>query len=277
MFQPLDSLFGIYCRTENAAGIVINVKVQPSMQRFTAAHELGHHVFDHEPRLDEEGVIRRYAGLDEKELEAQYFAAEFLMPVAAVNKLASGLNIDSDSISPLDVYQMSLRLGTSYSATVTRLQTLGWIAPNRADEFLQARPQDIKQTIADGVLEDRRSDIWLVSQAGTQVRAQVGDYLQLMLPEIPSTGYRWQLDASPAFQISNDVFTSASGQMVIGGSGTRLIGITAIDSFEGHIRCVLKRAWLPGEHKDEFELPVEFRHRATPGVYPKQLPALAVA
>ena len=273
----MDKLFGMYCRTENAAGIVVNVKVQPSMQRFTAAHELGHHVFGHEPSLDEESVIRRYTDLDERELEAQYFAAEFLMPIAAINKIAAGLNVHSNSISPIDTYQMSLQLGTSYSATVTRLQTLGWITPNRITEFRQARPQDIKQDIAQEVLDDRRSDVWLVNRRATQVCAQVGDYLQLMLPEVPSSGYRWHLEAGSSLRIRADDFTPARNQSVIGGRGMRIFGITAADSFNGHIKCVLERAWLSGEHKDEFKLPVEFRQRATAGIYAKQLQALAVA
>ena len=247
------------------------------MQRFTAAHELGHHAFGHEPSLDLEREIRHFANLAKKELEAQFFAAEFLMPVAAVNKIAAELKVDQTSITPLDVYQIALHLGTSYAATVTRLQTLDWITANRANEFRDTRPQDIKHSIAQGVLEDNRSDIWLIDRQATRVSAQVGDYLQLMLPEVPSSGYRWKLGAHNAFQINKDDFVHVGNRSIIGGRGSRIFGITAQESFDGQIKCVLERAWLPGNAHDEFELPVEFRHRETPGVYAKQIPALAAS
>ena len=90
VFKPLDGLLGIYIRGASP-GALISTKRQPSVQRFTAAHELGHAVLLHEPSLDTPDVLRRAAtGLASpqrpgfaswiQEVEADAFAGEFLMP-----------------------------------------------------------------------------------------------------------------------------------------------------------------------------------------------------
>ena len=277
MFQPMDKLFGIYCRVKGAAGIVVNVKVQPSMQRFTAAHELGHHVFGHEPNVDHEMEIQRFANQGTQELEAQFFAAEFLMPIAAVSKVVAEMGVDRTSLTPQDAYQISLRLGTSYLAMVNRLQTLEWISLGRANDFRDARPQDIKRSIGDEVLVASRSDVWLITRQSSNICAQVGDYVRLVLPETPSSGYRWKFNAPTSLELQSDKFCLTDNRAAIGGRGLRVFGITAQDSQRGHIKCVLERLWVPGSSIDEFELPVEFRFGTATGIYDRQSASLSAA
>lgn len=64
--------------------IYIDDQAEPERQRFTAAHELGHIVLGH---FDEKGMSVAFRDLtssprlaDEKELAANFFAAELLMP-----------------------------------------------------------------------------------------------------------------------------------------------------------------------------------------------------
>jgi Zn-dependent peptidase ImmA (M78 family) len=64
--------------------IRVNASHLPSRRRFTVAHELGHY-YHHKDFLDKESQIlerNNYSGLgfDEKEIEANAFAAELLMP-----------------------------------------------------------------------------------------------------------------------------------------------------------------------------------------------------
>lgn len=84
LLRPLNGLLGAYLR-EPTPGILITTQRPLSIQRFTAAHELGHFYLDHKPSLDDENVLRRSpfqnGGLpDLQELEANTFAAAFLMP-----------------------------------------------------------------------------------------------------------------------------------------------------------------------------------------------------
>ncbi|MEQ8438044.1 MAG: ImmA/IrrE family metallo-endopeptidase [Ilumatobacter fluminis] len=68
-FQPLDRLLGVYQRIGNVAGVAINVARPLAMQRFTAAHELGHHELGHESHVDDDSTIEG-RNSDPKELQA---------------------------------------------------------------------------------------------------------------------------------------------------------------------------------------------------------------
>ena len=276
MFQPLDGLFGLYQRTPSAAGVVINVKVHPALQRFTAAHELGHHVLGHDGSLDPEAHIQRFTNLAQQELEAQFFATEFLMPIAAVNSIASELGVQQTTVTAEDMYQISLHLRTSYQATVNRLQTLEWFGGARARELRKVTPRDIKRNMLRNPLPDPRSDVWRVSHATSHIPAQVGDGLRMTLNEVPSSGYRWQLRAGEALQIDHDEFVPASSgdALVVGGEGSRVFDISAPRAEQAVLRCVLARQWEQGEPADEFEVVVDATPQPEPGLYAEQLSEL---
>ncbi len=59
MFQPLEPLLGAFIREDGAAGIILSTRRPLGMQRFTAAHELGHLFLGHDPHADDEGILRR--------------------------------------------------------------------------------------------------------------------------------------------------------------------------------------------------------------------------
>ena len=58
-FEPLKNLLGVYQRVDVAAGIAIHVGHPLPLQRFTAAHELGHHLLGHESSFDDRDAIER--------------------------------------------------------------------------------------------------------------------------------------------------------------------------------------------------------------------------
>ena len=272
MFQPLEGLYGIYQQAGDAAGVVINVKVHPALQRFTAAHELGHHLLGHENSLDPEDHIRRFSHLEAQELEAQFFAAEFLMPIAAVNSIASEFDIDKASVAADDVYQMSLRLRTSYVATVNRLQTLDWYGSARARELRKVTPKSIKRNMLRSPLSDARSDVWQVTRATSHVAAQVGDGLRVSLSETPSSGYRWQLRVDESVQVDYDEFVPAerSGAPFVGDEGLRNFYLSANEPEQSVVQCALARQWEQDNVADEFEIVVDAKNRPALGLYDEQ-------
>lgn len=76
MFQPLDRLYGAYDRRSEAAGIVVHALHPVRTQRFTAAHELGHHLLGHDVSIDSREFVEwTTADLPAQEVEAQAFAA----------------------------------------------------------------------------------------------------------------------------------------------------------------------------------------------------------
>ena len=83
-FTKLDGLLGAYYR-EPAPGVLVTTQRPLNQQRFTAAHELGHHYLGHMPSLDDESILRRApfqarTGDELQEVEAEAFAAAFLLP-----------------------------------------------------------------------------------------------------------------------------------------------------------------------------------------------------
>ena len=272
MFQPLDGLFGTYQQSEGAAGVVINVKVHPALQRFTAAHELGHHVLGHSDSMDPENHIGGFTNLESQELDAQFFAAEFLMPIAAVNSIASELDISKNSIDAIGVYQMSLRLRTSYQATVTRLQTLQWYGKARANKLRRVTPATIKRGMLRNPLPDARSDVWQVTRDTSHVAAQVGDRLRISLSEAPSSGHRWHLRVGKSLQIDYDEFVpdAAPDAGTIGGEGSRHFYISANKPDQSVVHGALLRPWERDNVADEFEVVVNPTMRPERGLYGQQ-------
>ena len=72
--------------------IYINKYSHPNNQKFTLAHELGHHVLDHRDknmqfRIDfESDIYPKDSKARQQELEANYFAGALLMPAKAIRK-----------------------------------------------------------------------------------------------------------------------------------------------------------------------------------------------
>lgn len=87
MLRPLKSLLGAYV-VDPIPGVMVTTERPLSIQRFTAAHELGHYQLRHMPSLDDEGMLRRmaivpsqrYSSPEYQEAEADAFAVGFLMP-----------------------------------------------------------------------------------------------------------------------------------------------------------------------------------------------------
>jgi len=90
-----DSLSGMAFTKGGRPAIIVNASHHPNRQRFTIAHELGHHLM-HQDFLAEgvhvdKGILKRgalsTAGVDFKEIEANAFAAELLMPREMIKNL----------------------------------------------------------------------------------------------------------------------------------------------------------------------------------------------
>ena len=79
----LDRLLGVYQRIGTVAGIAVNAARPISLQRFTAAHELGHHELGHSSRVDDEATIQKRS-TDFNEIQAQTFAASLMMSELSV-------------------------------------------------------------------------------------------------------------------------------------------------------------------------------------------------
>jgi Zn-dependent peptidase ImmA (M78 family) len=130
---------GALLRSGAVAGIAVNANQSPTRKRFTIAHELAHFLLDHRPDEDhldwEFTVLRRddrsSEGTDTREIEANAFAANLLMPKELLRKdLTKYLNRNGTlDLDGADRMELARRYNVSDIAMTYRLVNLGFIAP----------------------------------------------------------------------------------------------------------------------------------------------------
>jgi Zn-dependent peptidase ImmA (M78 family) len=207
MFQDLDGLLGVYF-ADPTPGIMLTKKRPAAVQRFTCAHELGHFYLQHEESLDSEmdigfALSGGHSG-NERERQADAFAFSFLMPkwllIQNLKHLASSgfrLNAPTSIDQAQVVYQLSLRVGCSYSATITTLQHYRVLPDATADALRRIEPKKIKEHLLSEVMvPDWHRDVWLVTEAdnGGEIDASPEDLFVVRVHEPSTAGYRTKLN-----------------------------------------------------------------------------------
>lgn len=91
---------------------------------------------------------------------------------------------------------------------------------------------------------------------GSTVQVHEGDMLVLELPEIPTTGYRWNLAShDEILRLSGDRFRPSASQAA-GGGGTRTLHFTIGHSGDTDLRLALLRPWQPNSPRETFGIHV---------------------
>lgn len=200
--QPLDKAFGFYLREERAAGVVINSQHPETLQRFTCAHEIGHHILGHESHTDDAATLQRMSNLALQEHQAQVFAAALLMPAPLVNRTLRRLG-NAGRLQPTDIYAASRDMVVSYTAALWGLAGLRKLDWDRAALLAKKGPRSAKDALRGGPsLTDARADVWVLDDTanGVTVRCRIGDEIHIRLTEDLSTGHVWMINdcQSPA-------------------------------------------------------------------------------
>jgi Zn-dependent peptidase ImmA (M78 family) len=129
---------GALIRSTEVAGIAVNAKQHPNRKRFTIAHELAHYLFAHsnEDHIDWQfAILRRDEkssdASDEREIEANAFAANLLMPT---NFLKADLKRYTNFRGELELDEaarqaLARKYKVSEMAMTYRLVNLGLIEP----------------------------------------------------------------------------------------------------------------------------------------------------
>ena len=277
-FLPLANLSGAYLRateeTGGLAGIVVNSKHPRSRQRFSAGHELGHHLRDGNQEVlivDRQTEFHtRTAGLmkNQREATAEAFAAWFLMPRRLVEHLAGELHI-ADQPTAEDVYTLSLGLGTSYLATAGHLRALKVVTKDAYDRLAKVPPKWIKAQMAAHGPGDSWGDVWLIRQGdhdSARVTPRPGDEIVVELFEIPTSGYVWRLHGEPRHvrlvESDYEEASRAGAEDTYGANGRRRIVLQADHPGEETVQLEMARPWeasKPPQRVFTLEIAVETR------------------
>jgi predicted secreted protein len=249
LFQPLGRLYGFFERVGSAAGIVVHSRHPLSLQRFTAAHEFGHYVLGHQLSVDSEEKLHGTSN-DPHEVAAQAFAADFLMPMALVNRALDrlGLRPSVAELTAEGAYQLALELGSSYAATVTQLVALKIITKGSGQRLKAVRPLDVKISIAGSRPGSTRVDLWTVTKGQHRdLVLGIADQLHIEVPEIPTSGYRWAImHTPPGLDLAgDDSRPPGEAGEAIGASTVRHFVLTATHPVNSFVDLQLRREWEP--------------------------------
>src|SRR5450432_762539 len=144
-FMPMDGLLGAFV-PEGIGGVLITDQRPITVQRYTAAHELGHWRLEHGHglALDSDEHVFGATPLERERL-AQVFAASLLMPPPLILSLLARIGIDDRGhVGAKEAYFVAREAGVSYEASVRQLSNLQVITPAESTALLQVRPLAVK-------------------------------------------------------------------------------------------------------------------------------------
>jgi hypothetical protein len=265
---------------------MVTTKRQLPVQRFTAAHELGHAALGHETSLDIEATLARSPFVDRetydlREIQANAFASHLLMPPWLLATHLQRQRLSSANLTEADaVYQLSLRLGTSYSATCYALARHKMINRAACEVLLQTAPKAIKQRLA--APHTRKSwygDVWLITERDDRMvlEGSRSDLVVLKFMEHSGSGYVWQLGdlADVGLAVVRDRRAPDANEQLIGGAVSRTVIAETRNGARGHVCLREVRPWQPsGEPIQSLDLELDLSGPVKPGRLPAQREAL---
>jgi Zn-dependent peptidase ImmA (M78 family) len=255
LFRPLEGLLGAFIRAPQP-GALVTTQRPLAIQRFTAAHELGHFMLGHDPSLDDENVLRRAAipnsGLSLQEVEADAFAVEFMLPrwLFQFHCEKQGWRLD-DLLKPPVVYQLSLRLGASYEATARTMFRHKLIDNNVVEQLLAATPRALKKDLlGDYAPPDFRGDVWLLTRRDTDapIDGSHNDLFVFRLQEHSGAGYLWTFNELDSLQLAivRDL-REHTDEGDIGEHVQRIITTRSNSKQRGKLKLLESRPWQPDQ------------------------------
>lgn len=226
MLRPLDKLLGAFIRQETS-GILVNAERSAGLIHMTCAHELGHYFMGHDTTAD--AKIDYGSSADRIEQEADWFAYQLLTPRILLANVIRRKGWSVQSLKdPLLLYQLSLRLGISYEATLWSLYRQKLLDWPTVQGMLKIQPVEIKRKLVGDKLLDPTKEVWLLDDQDRSsiLEPRLEDQLLLRLKNHASAGYVWSADeiAAQGFQLRPILEQSKTptdlSQLVFGGPST---------------------------------------------------------
>jgi Zn-dependent peptidase ImmA (M78 family) len=255
LFRPLENLLGACLE---GGGIIVSTKRPLPVQRFTGSHELGHLELGHDIHisLDGEEILSYQPSGSLVELEANAFAGEFLLPrwLLALHVRRQGWG-GRHLEDPLVVYQLSLRVGASYEATIRAMVRHSIISESSGAALRDVVPKEIKQKLLDGhEPENFHRDVWLITpkDEGQMLEGQRDDIFFFRVSEKSGAGYLWDFEdlKKNGFTVIKDENRVGDDDLV-GSSISREVHAEQPQRLRGKLDFVQCRPWQPEDSQIE--------------------------
>jgi hypothetical protein len=233
MFKPLDSALGL-CLPKPLRGILVTTRRGVHIQRFTAAHELGHVVLEHRGSVDmdilERGPLSPVNGRPPQEVAADAFAAEFLLPrwLYRHHIRTQGWTVSGHLRNPDIVYQLSLRMGASYEATCWGLVGHQILPRGETDALRKVSVASLKARIGEKHRPGNSwADVWRVTgrDDGRTIVGNPDDLIRVELDEDSGSGFQWNAEAlrQAGYEVLSDTSEFDRDPPVYGASAKRVL------------------------------------------------------
>lgn len=267
MVRPMEKLLGAFLREEGSPGILVNSQRPIGMVHLTCAHELGHFFLGHGTKTDEDLDYGNTASPEER--AANEFAYKLLMPrwlVAHVMRCKSWGRGHLQQAGT--VYQLSLRLGVSYTAMVWTLNRLALLDTGAAQVMSRISPKSLKESLPGGLAEPQGGDVWVLDPRDQDfvIEPRASDRFVVELPNHASAGYMWTAE-----EISTVGFTvrpvlvdasaaaKPSAPVTVGGATSLSYLLEpsagALNADEVlPVQLAERQPWTSGEPRDRFAL-----------------------
>jgi hypothetical protein len=176
---------------------------------------------------------------------------------------------------PAIAYQLSLRLGTSYSATCHVLERHKAVTSAQRERLLSFEPKTIKRTLLEGYEpSDWRSDVWLLTDRDEGLLIEGGrrDLFVVRLRENSSAGYLWNFDelkAAGLALVADD--QEGNDEERAGAILTRKVTAQSSGRVSREVTFKEQRPWMPHKVLQELHLRYELRGPEEPGMWEPEL------
>lgn len=169
-----DADLGFTLKRDNDTIIFTNTSIRLSREIFTLAHEIGHAVlhFENMDAFFENNSTVADLDTDEKEQEANYFAACLLMPQEKVEGFIDFEIEDSKNISARDIAKMMVEFNVSFEMVVNRLLSLQFIDEHKKILLnvakVEAKVGNLIKSVGGGSALNRPSEEILIPEQYSQ-------------------------------------------------------------------------------------------------------------
>jgi Zn-dependent peptidase ImmA (M78 family) len=236
MFQPMEKLLGAFIKEERP-GIILNVDRPAGLVHMTCAHELGHYFLGHETTADEAIECGRLGTPAEQQADA--FAYALLTPQWVLANVMRKKRWTTQQLkNPQTIYQLSLRLGTSYSSAVWSLMRANILTFSVAKTLADRGPKEHKQALLGTYpINNWSADVWHLDEYDHDliIEPHPDDHFVIDLPSHATAGYLWSADtvAGEGFNVEPILANSTIIPAVSKGTTEPYFGQTVA------LRCVI--------------------------------------
>lgn len=260
VFKPLTSALGL-CLPAPLRGIMVTTRRGLHIQRFTAAHELGHAVLEHRGSVDREiterGPLAPPGSRDLQEVAADAFAAEFILPrwLYRHHIRTQGWTVARHLRNPDIVYQLSLRMGASYEATCWGLLSHQILSQGEVDALRETQVAKMKAALGGEFRPGSSwSDVWRVTEKdnGARLVGNPDDLLRIELEEASASGHQWQIESliHAGYAILSDKSAFSRDPLLYGAPAFRTLIARPPEAGKGSVTLRERQPWAPGDDSD---------------------------